>query len=243
MSTSLLKSYTKEELQKYLQEATSLKDFLFLLGYNAYSGCVATTAKQYLQEIGLTEEYRQIAPIERNPENIFIINSTACQNTLRRYYKAGNYTDYRCSICGQEPEWNGQPLTLILDHINGNNKDDRLENLRWVCPNCNQQLPTTGSRNRVKIERNYCPDCGKIISQKSHYCAECAGKHSSQEKIESIISRETLKKKIRNQSFESIAREYGKTSGNAVKNWCDYYGLPRLKSDIKKYSDEKWDTL
>lgn len=45
MSTSLLKSYTKQELQKYLQEATSLKDFLFLLGYNAYSGCVATTAK------------------------------------------------------------------------------------------------------------------------------------------------------------------------------------------------------
>lgn len=62
-------------------------------------------------------------------------------------------------------------------------------------------------------------------------------------KIESIINRETLKKKIRNQSFESIAREYGKTSGNAVKKWCDYYGLPRLKSDMKKYSDEEWDIL
>lgn len=131
----------------------------------------------------------------------------------------------------------------IKDHINGNNKDDRLENLRWVCPNCNQQLPTTGSRNRVKIERNHCPDCGKVISQKSHYCVECAGKHSSQEKIENIIDRETLKKKIRNQSFESIAKEYGKTSGNAVKKWCDYYRLPRLKSDIKKYSDEEWDIL
>ena len=43
-----------------------------------------------------------------------------------------------------KPIWQGKPLTLILDHINGKNNDDRLENLRWVCPNCNRQLPTTG---------------------------------------------------------------------------------------------------
>ncbi len=41
-------------------------------------------------------------------------------------------------------------MTLILDHINGENHDDRLENLRWVCPNCNQQLPTTGGRNQKR---------------------------------------------------------------------------------------------
>jgi len=45
------------------------------------------------------------------------------------------------------PEWQNKPLTLILDHINGNNKDHRLENLRWVCPNCNQQLETTGFKS------------------------------------------------------------------------------------------------
>ena len=44
----------------------------------------------------------------------------------------------------------GKALTLILDHINGRNHDDRLENLRWVCPNCNQQLDTTNGRNRRK---------------------------------------------------------------------------------------------
>ena len=37
---------------------------------------------------------------------------------------------------------------MILDHINGDNKDDRLENLRWVCPNCNYQLDTTNGKNK-----------------------------------------------------------------------------------------------
>lgn len=61
--------------------------------------------------------------------------------------------------------------------------------------------------------------------------------------IEQQIDRATLKYKIRNQSFESIAKEYHKTSGNAIKKWCDYYNLPRLKSEIKKYTDEEWDKI
>ena len=51
----------------------------------------------------------------------------------------GRFPVCKCSICGQQPKWNGKPLIMILDHINGNHRDDRLENLRWVCPNCNYQ--------------------------------------------------------------------------------------------------------
>ena len=75
--------------------------------------------------------------VKRQENNVFIENSTASQATLRRWYLKGEYTPYVCSICGQEPLWCGKELTLILDHINGKNHDDRLENLRWVCPNCN----------------------------------------------------------------------------------------------------------
>ena len=68
---------------------------------------------------------------------------------MRKYYKRGEYSEYKCNICNLLPVWQGKELTLILDHINGNNKDHRLENLRWVCPNCNQQLETTGSKNKA----------------------------------------------------------------------------------------------
>lgn len=43
---------------------------------------------------------------------------------------------YECSICGNKGEWQGKPLTLQLDHINGNHKDNRIINLRFLCPNC-----------------------------------------------------------------------------------------------------------
>ena len=54
-----------------------------------------------------------------------------------------------CEICGLTNEWNGGKLVMILDHKDGNNQNHALENLRFICPNCNSQLPTTGSRNMV----------------------------------------------------------------------------------------------
>ena len=54
----------------------------------------------------------------------------------------------RCALCGGAANWQGLPLTLILDHIDGNPDNNRRENLRLVCPNCDSQLPTYKSRNR-----------------------------------------------------------------------------------------------
>jgi hypothetical protein len=57
---------------------------------------------------------------------------------------------HRCLICGQSEEWNGSPLTLVLDHIDGDSSNNRRENLRLVCPNCDSQLPTFKVRNKGK---------------------------------------------------------------------------------------------
>lgn len=53
-----------------------------------------------------------------------------------------------CSICSALNTWQGLPLALVLDHIDGNPDNNRRDNLRLVCPNCDSQLPTYKSRNR-----------------------------------------------------------------------------------------------
>lgn len=61
----------------------------------------------------------------------------------------------KCRICEIDNEWNGKPLSLHLDHIDGNSDNDSIENHRLLCPNCHTQTPTYGSKgfgNTVKKE-------------------------------------------------------------------------------------------
>jgi hypothetical protein len=66
--------------------------------------------------------------------------------TAKRLINRNKLLPNHCQICSAPPTWNGKPLTLRLDHINGVSDDHRLENLRNVCPNCDSQLITFGAR-------------------------------------------------------------------------------------------------
>lgn len=54
-----------------------------------------------------------------------------------------------CYTCGLKPLWNNKFLVLHLDHKNGDNRDNRLNNLRMLCPNCHSQTNTYCGRNRI----------------------------------------------------------------------------------------------
>jgi hypothetical protein len=83
-------------------------------------------------------------------EEVFVKDSSYTRHCLKKRIIDNNFIEYICACCGLGPEWNGKPMTLILDHINGINNDNRLENLRFVCSNCDCQLDTYKSRNRNK---------------------------------------------------------------------------------------------
>ena len=248
MAHTIYEQYTEEEIQQIIAQSTSWRNFAEKLGYShSPSGATIKMLQEKTKQYN-TDHFSMtntINKVKRNEDNIFIENSTAEQSTLRRWYKNGNYTSYVCSICGLEPVWQGKELTLILDHINGTNNDDRLENLRWVCPNCNQQLETTGfkiMRSKKLEKKYYCIDCGIEISRRSVRCAKCDQKHRIKATNDLPISRDELKQLIRNTSFVEIGNKYGVTD-NAIRKWCDKFNLPRKVSDIKKISNEDWDLI
>ena len=126
-------NFSVEELQKIVSDSRTLQEVLKKLGYSSVSGANRKTVQSRLDKYNISTEHftKGISRgVKRVPENTFVKNSDASQAVLRRLYLKGNYTPYKCSICGQEPFWNGKKLSLTLDHIDGNNTNDVLENLR-----------------------------------------------------------------------------------------------------------------
>ena len=134
---------------------------------------------------------------------------------------------YKCEICGIS-EWNGKPISLQLHHVDGNRKNNLLSNIQILCPNCHSQTDNYAGKN---ININKHKNCVDKIKQKIEIPKRI--------KQAPPISREELKEKIRHVPFVKIGKELGVTD-NAVRRWCDKYGLPRKISIIRKYSDDEW---
>lgn len=86
-----------------------------------------------------------------NLEDILVENSSYSRTHLKARLIKNKIINNVCSLCGIEPFWNNMKLSLVLDHINGINNDNRIENLRLLCPNCHSQTPTFAGKQRRKL--------------------------------------------------------------------------------------------
>ena len=138
-----------------------------------------------------------------------------------------------CELCGQGELWHGRPMALIIDHINGVADDNRLENLRIVCPNCAATLDThCGRQNRIDITPRSCLHCAGEFRPKSptqRYCSHACGVHSKGSRDPRPAARkvqrppyEQLVSEIRASNFRAVGRRYG-VSDNAVRKWVRWY--------------------
>ena len=239
---SLLSKYSKQELQIVVKNSTSIAEALRKLGYQYTRGTNYQLFRKICKEKGIDYSHftgQKKGTVIRTEQNVFCKDSTASQTTLRSWYLKGNYSKYQCAICGIST-WNGQELTLRLDHINGDNKDDRLENLRWVCPNCDSQLDTfcRGHKRQPK-KIAICPKCGNPMSDGAKMCIECSNK---ERQVVERPDRETFKQMIRTMPFTHIAKQYG-VSDKAISKWCTAMNLPNKKKQINGISDQEWALL
>ena len=150
------KRYVKEEFIETIKNSRSYSDAVRKLKLNDGHGNRKTIIK-YIKfyNIDISHfDYKGDKVTVRNKielKNILIENSTYnnTSSLKERLYQEGLKIKC-CELCGQGELWKGKKMSLILDHENGVHNDNRIENLRIVCPNCNATLETHGGKNRKK---------------------------------------------------------------------------------------------
>ena len=154
MPKSRIEKFSETEFKEIVLSSFGWRELYRKLGYTcSCNSHTKDTIQKYLNKYNLNVDHFTSSPIARTKrktnEEIFKENSEVSSNTVRTRFLKNEYQKYKCSICGLEPFWNGKSLVLTLDHINGIHNDNRLENLRWVCPNCDRQLDTFAGKNKA----------------------------------------------------------------------------------------------
>ena len=160
--TNKIYEITDEQFVELVRNSTNISEVLFKLGYSVKGNSWGfSQVRRRMEALNLTpQQFKGKSALKTsddrliNPENLLCKNSKHARNVLRRYILSNNLIPYKCAICGIT-HWNNKALSLELDHINGINNDNRLENLRFLCPNCHSQTTTYGSRNQQKNESKY----------------------------------------------------------------------------------------
>ena len=156
--TSRVWTLPDDEFIRLVAVSKTHKDVASYFGFVRSTGRYHTTIKARIAELGISTDHFMkrrdwaIASLAANVDEVFCENSKHLRCVAKRHYEKLEVKV--CRECGQEPEWNGKPLVMVLDHINGVSNDHRLENLRWLCPNCNSQMPTFAGRN-VKRRKSF----------------------------------------------------------------------------------------
>lgn len=153
------KTYTEAQLKSAVAQSRCIAEVIRNLGLQN-SGAMSRSIRHMIQMYNIDiSHFPPLQEIQRsigikssetwrvNTSEVFCEQSKVCQNTIVKYYRKEADIPYECVECGNNGIYNSRPLVLQLDHINGISDDNRLSNLRWLCPNCHSQTATFTRRN------------------------------------------------------------------------------------------------
>ena len=233
--------YSEAEARKAVANSLSYAEALRRLGMRPAGGNHRTLQK-YVEVWEIPTDHfdpifaqrrqrrREVTPLEE----VLVEHSTYSRGCLKRRLYATGLKQRMCELCGQGELWRGRRMALILDHSNGVATDNRIENLRIVCPNCASTLDTHCGRNLRLVQDRVCEECGASYRPghvEQRFCSLYCGRHH--ERPHTRIPRpetrkvprptyQQLKEDLARMSFLAVGRKYG-VSDNAVRKWMRWY--------------------
>ena len=228
--------WNKEKVSEAVKKNTCYRDVLRELGINT-SGNNAATLQRKIKEYGIDISHFTFRSKTNTPQKKTVYEYLKKGSKIHTFklkeklFKEG-LKENRCEICGAET-WLGKKLICQLHHINGDNTDNRIENLQILCPNCHSQTENyCGQANKVESEKHYCEICGRELKWKySRLCPQCSAKNRG--KIN--LTRDEFIAILKNCNGNRLqASKELNVSETTVRKYCERFGLPKTSKELKK---------
>lgn len=235
--------YTPNEARAAIGDSRSWAEALRRLGY-CHSGANPRTLQRRSREWRISTAHfdgglsRRVPRRKPKPlSEILVRGSTYSRSNLKRRLYDSGLKQRRCELCGQGELWKGKRIGLILDHANGVRDDNRIENLRIVCPNCAATLDThCGRKNRATQQERECARCGTSFLPgfgEQRYCSRYCGSRWDRTGVKRPGARKVerpphdqLLNEVEEHGYLGVGRRYG-VSDNAVRKWLREYERER----------------
>jgi hypothetical protein len=153
----MYRTWTDDDLINAIKESKTISDVVRKVGLKSNFSGNHQSIRMRIKELDLDISHfsecihKKLNTSKKIPLSKILIKDSAYKNSTglkRRLINEGIISE-KCSEC-DITHWNGEKLSLHLDHINGINNDNRIENLRLLCPNCHSLTPTYCRGQRVK---------------------------------------------------------------------------------------------
>lgn len=236
--------FTKEQIVEVIKNNDKWIDIMNAFGYTSCAHVEHIQTK--LKNLGIDfshvdekyERSKNCIPLSE----ILVVDSTYnCMPLLRKRLQKELGWEHKCVMCNNT-EWNKQPIPIQIDHINGEHFDNRIENLRFLCPNCHAQTDTYCGKNmqvckdnKLKNEdrkntpsvkeikpKNICVDCSKEVKSNSTRCKDCDEKQRINRRKVERPSYDQLQADLQQMSMVKVGKKYG-VSDNCIRKWVRQY--------------------